>query len=574
MTKLVWRIALSVVVVGGFLAFKPAIEEQVLHIEGQEDIGESATDLYQLVALVGAGLIAIILFRGLTQVASAGRAIARFEQPYRTLLAAEKQRHQQALAEWQAAVRRHHDAADRAQRQWADGPRWFPVYPASEPTRIDIVGGDSRRNGWASLLVTLGTSVLARRHQITLLDLTGQDVGGGLLGVAQAYGLATRRIDLPGDGLDTVLLHGLDGPDIAESLAYALSSGPGPGSGSGDQRQERALTREVVERVVDCLDGAISFGRIAAGIDVLRQVTPPAGLAAEEISRLAENVGELGRDEWTTRQMHFVASQLRALDEVTLLEGLPPDAVDTQPLWDPCPVRVVATEGGPDDRKELLDRLLVQLAQRALGQPGQVEGFLVVAGADDLGATALEILSDHARNAGVRLVLLINQPQGDLERTLGTGGAVCIMKMYNHRDANIAADFVGRGYKFVVSQVTFQVGKTFSDGGGDNFSAATNEGSSRKRTRARARDISESRGHTWSGTRNWSLADNVSDSRTSTRVYELTVEPQQILGLPETAFILVDNSGPMRQVVVADSNPGICLLDRVALTAAAPETGA
>jgi len=36
------------------------------------------------------------------------------------------------------------------------------------------------------------------------------------------------------------------------------------------------------------------------------------------------------------------------------------------------------------------------------------------------------------------------------------------------------------------------------------------------------------------------------------------------MGMPETAFLLVDSSGPERQVVMADANPGICLDSRAA----------
>ena len=89
----------------------------------------------------------------------------------------------------------------------------------------------------------------------------------------------------------------------------------------------------------------------------------------------------------------------------------------------------------------------------------RLSGFLVVAGADQLGARVLAVLSDHARLAGIRLMLMIDQPQGDLEKTVGTGGAVCIMKMYNHRDAAVAAELIGKGYKFVVNQVTRQAGQ-------------------------------------------------------------------------------------------------------------------
>jgi hypothetical protein len=230
-------------------------------------------------------------------------------------------------------------------------------------------------------------------------------------------------------------------------------------------------------------------------------------------------------------------------------------------------VSLIATDGGRHDRKELVDRLLVQLAQRAMDGRRWPGGFLVVAGADHLGASTLQALSEHARHAGVRLILMIDQPQGDLEKSAGTGGAVCIMKMYNHRDATVAAEFIGKGHKFVVNQITRQVGSTFTDGGGDSFAANTNDSNQNKQRRSgtvgKPTGVSDSRGHTWTGTRNWSTADNVSTSTGTSRVYEFTVEPLEILGMPETAFILVDNSGQGRRVVMADANPGICLRDRI-----------
>jgi hypothetical protein len=167
---------------------------------------------------------------------------------------------------------------------------------------------------------------------------------------------------------------------------------------------------------------------------------------------------------------------------------------------------------------------------------------------------------------------MIDQPQGELEKTVGVGGAVCVMKMYNHRDANVAAEFIGKGHKFVVNQVTRQVGKSFADGGGDSFNATTNQGTNAKQnkfgTRGKGQGLSDSRGHTWTGTRTWQNTDNISTSSASGRVYEFVVEPAEILGMPETAFILVDNGGHGRRVIMVDGNPGICLLDRVATTLA------
>jgi hypothetical protein len=557
-SRLIWRLAFTVVLVFAFVTFQVVIEQNVT------DLGESAQKVYGVVIIV-AGLILVIgVLRALGAVRQASRGIRNFEQPYRTLRAAERMRHEQALREWDGTVRRHQQEtaeANQAAARRAAGPLWYPVHPVSEPTRVDVFGGDPRRHGWASILVTLGSSVLAGGHRLTVLDLTGQDVGGGLLRVAAAAGLRSREIELD-DGTELDLFDGLPRPEIAECLAYALT---GRAEG-GDLRQERALVTEVLRHVVDSLDGTVTFARLAAGVQVLRQGSPGDALSEDEVSRLAAHVGDLDPNEWTARQLRFIASQLGVLDRLAPGTGI------QRPLWTQDALSVIATPGGRDDRKELIDRLLVALAERGMAGTGRFATFLAVAGADHLGADTLRVLSEQARHANVRLLLMIDQPQGDLEKTAGTGGAVCIMKMYNHRDASVAAEFIGKGHRFVINQVTRQVGQTFTDGGGDSFAATTGQGSSTKQRRSggagRGTGLSDSRGHTWTGVRNWSSADNVSTSTSSSRVYEFVVEPHEILGMPETAFILVDNSGQGRQVLMADGNPGICLLDRVATSRA------
>jgi hypothetical protein len=291
---------------------------------------------------------------------------------------------------------------------------------------------------------------------------------------------------------------------------------------------------------------------------VLRQGPGHDRLSTEEVSRLAAHIGDVDQTEWATRLLGFMASQLERLHELDPAPG-------GGPLWTGDAVTLVATEGGRGDRKELADRLLVRLARAAMDGGRWRSDLLVVAGADHLGATELRALSDHARTAKVRLVLMIDQPQGDLEKSVGTGGAVCFMKMYNHRDAGVAAEFIGKEHRFVLNQLTRQLGSSFTDGGGDSFAANTNTGTNadqrRSGARGRGTGLSDSRGHAWTGTRNWSQADNVSDSTTSTRVHEFRIEPEQLLGMPETAFVLVDNTGQGRRVALADCNPGLCQLD-------------
>lgn len=536
-------------------------------LDQRERLDASQTKLATAAVAIVGGLALLSLLRALSLVITTSRAVHNFEKPYLLLRSEERERYLAAAAEWDAAMRARRDAnTPKKAKTPKGGPQWYPVLPMAEPQRVDVLGGDTGRHGWAGLLVTVGSSALAAGRHVTVLDLTGQDVAGGLLAVAQARSLSTDRIDLPMDSPQINFLGSIARREIPECLSYVFTGR----RESGDLRVERALIAEALGIVVGCLDGRLTFSRLAAGIQVLRSAVPAEVLDDAEAARLAGRVGDLGSDEWTLRQLRFLASQLAMLDEPVGPSGAAgPDRL----LWSGAHVCVVAGSGGRGDRRELQDRLVLQLAQHALQDGGRFAGLLAVAGADQLGAAALERLSDHARQAGVQLMMMIDQPQGELERIAGTGGAVCVMKMYNHRDAAIAADFIGREHKFVVSQVTAQLGRSFSDGGGDNFSASSNQSTNSRsglfRETGRRTGVGESRGHTWTGARTWTATQNASDSTATSRVYEFAVEPQQILGMPETAFIMVDNTGPARRVVMADSFPGICLFDGVSATPAA-----
>ncbi|HEX7659778.1 MAG TPA: hypothetical protein VF444_09875 [Pseudonocardiaceae bacterium] len=552
-SRLVWRLALLVIAAFAFTTYQLVIEARI------DEYGSSAHQVYVVVLIVVAALLALAVIRAAAGVRFANRNIRNFEQPYLAMRSDEQQRHQQALAQWERTIRQHTADADQAARAAtaaANGPQWYPVRPASEPTRVDVFGGDPRRHGWASLLVTFGTSLLSAGQRITVLDLTGQEVGDNLVRVAGAVGMRTSTVRLyPDQPSDVDLLAGLGPRDVAECLGHALT-----GRADGDRREERALAVDLLRRVLGCLHGPVTFARLAAGLRVLRQGGGDAALSDTEIAALAGHIGDVDQTEWTTRQLRYLASQLDLLAEVA-------PAGHGRPLWTNDPVCLVATEGGRGDRKELTDRTVVRLVQQAMTSPQWMGRLLVVAGADHLGAAELRMLSERARNAKVRLVLMIDSPQGELEKEAGTGGAVCFLKQYNHRDASIAAEFIGKEHRFVISQLTRQVGSTFTDGGGDSFAANTGAGTESKQrrfgTRGRATGLSDSRGHAWTGTRNWSNADNVSSSTGSSRVYEFRVEPDQLLGMPETAFFLVDNTGQGRRVVLADCNPGLCQVDRV-----------
>ncbi|MFC7619033.1 hypothetical protein [Microlunatus sp. GCM10028923] len=552
-TRVFWRGACILVLLAAFSTYRFVIEEQA------DEFGAGA--VLDVAFLAAAGLLALWVLRAVAGLWYAVRNLRNFERPYLIMRDEERARHDQALQRWSIAQRQHAQSAaavaqDAARR--AGGALWFPVRPAGQPTRVDVFGGDPHRHGWASLLVTLGGSMLAAGHRITLLDLTGSDVGGGLLEIARVAGRTTRTV-----AFDDVLrpppcaaLSGLSREQIADRLGRVLTGG------EEDRQEECRVITDVLRAVLDCLDGAPTFGRLAAGIRVLRKGRAD-DLSDVEVTRLVERIGDIDQDDWTSRLLRHAASQLDLLHRF-----IPVDASGF-PLWSRDSVSVLATDGRRDDLHRPIEELLIQLVEQEIDRGG-LDGVLVVAGADHLGERTLRSLSDRARRGGVPLVQLIEQPQGHWETSLGSGGAVLIMKLYNHREANLAAEFIGKGHRFVVNQVTRQVGTTLTEGGGDSFAANTSQASGRKQSRSgvpgRRQNLSDTRGHAWTGTRNWTMADNLGTSTSTSRVYEFAVEPTEILDLPETAFILVDNTGPARQVTFADSNPGICMLDRVSDT--------
>ncbi|MGA6164619.1 hypothetical protein [Amycolatopsis magusensis] len=553
--KVVVRGTLAVLAFLAFGVYQVTIEEQV------SSAGRDAAQVYGYVLPAAGLLMALWVVSALFEIRRTAADIHRFRRPYLAMRAAGKQRHQHAVAEWEAAKRQHDQQVQAARqglvRQQA-GPQWYPVHPAAEPTRVDIIGGDPDRYGWACLLVMFGTSLLARGHRLTVLDLTGQRAGSRLVRVAAARGLDTVEAALD-DGTDFDLFAGLGPDEIAGTLAYVLTGRAKPEG--GEQHHERALATEVLGKVLSCLEYPATFARLAAGLRVLRRAAEPEVLTPQEVERLIGGIGDIDQNDWTARHLRLWAAELDVLHRVA-----PGGQRPLWTLWTRHALSVLATPGGNDDRKELIDRLLVHLARRAIRSPGLRGSYLAVAGVDRLGATAVRALSEEARAAGVRLVLFLDQPQDDLEKIVGTGGAVCVMKMYNHKDATVAAEFIGKGHKFVVNQLTHQSGRTFGDGGGDNFSATTGNGStsgSRKQ-----RGSSDSRGHTWAGNRTWSSAENISTSISTSRVYEFITDTQAILGMDPTEFILVDNSGRGRRVVLANCHPEICLFDRVSGTPA------
>jgi hypothetical protein len=453
---------------------------------------------------------------------------------------------------------------------------WFPLGLLSSPSRVDVFGGTG--DGWASLLTTAGASVLAAGRNVLVLDLSEAQVASGLAPLAASWGVPVTELELPRDQAQLDLVGDLPAEDLAEVLADAVGSmRPGPA-----QVDLQALDAELLRAVADRLDGPVTAGRLAAGLNVLRRVYDLSGsgpLSTPELARLTSYVdGVGGQRDQVQQELQFLAGLL------DLLASADPPAIadagrlDGSPsgLWPGEGLVVVSTFSPHLRRKDVLDRVLFARTLHELRsrRPAGAPDVLVVAGADHLGRESLEAMARQARRVGVRLVLLMERLRSELRELLGSSdSAAVLMRLGNAQDAAAAAEFIGRGHRFVLSQLTEQAGRTLTEGtatstGGAEGTTVT-DGTTRGHgpggvTSGRSKSVAESRTRSWQDTASRSQAESTMTGETRSRVYEFAVEPTTIQALPATAFILVEAGGSGRRVVLGDCNPGICLYDRVA----------
>lgn len=474
---------------------------------------------------------------------------------YESYVSAEWSRFQAAAEDWQARVIEH-DRHEHA--RIASAVLWYPVQPTQRWSQVNVFGGTA--DGWASLLATLGLSLLSAGSRLLVMDFTERGVARDLAALADTVGYAVRTDLVPGECI--VGVDGLSAAEAGELVADALDGFRGQ---HPDTERAHAFDSEAIEAVCAQLGSRYSFERIAAGLAVARRTfdtdcpSPVTAAEIRQLNRVNEILGSLLSD---NDELRFLTAAMR------LVAGRSARAPIVEPIWPQAGLRVIATSDANARRTRLLNRLVFfrVLHEIRSGIVDANAGAVLVAGADQLSASELEALAHDADRAGLRLVVICEHLRGDHARLLGAhGSAALLMRLGPTEEAVAAADFVGRGHRFVLSQLSEQIGRSFTDGvsdtAGDSVTSTITETYSPTSTGS---SDSRSRAATWSRTRSLSWGHNTSGTHTWARAYEYAVEPTTFQSLPVTAFMWVENSGKDRRVVAGDCNPGIALLDRVA----------
>ncbi|MEV7582360.1 hypothetical protein ACIRUY_23715 [Streptomyces erythrochromogenes] len=456
---------------------------------------------------------------------------------------------------------------------------WYPISLTSGPSRIDVFGGTG--NGWASLLATLGGPVLGGGRPVVVLDLTQQAVALELAGLAARREVNVAHVPMPGALLGMDLREEFTSEELAETFAETLASMRPPGA----DIDLRTIDVDVIHTVTDLLQGPVTLARLAAGLRVLLRVydvdpSSPGPLSPAEIESITRAIDLVGQGERVQNELRYVRAQMELLAKAEAADT--PDT-PASAWWKPGSLTIVTTEDRVHRRKDLTDRfvffrLLHTLRGRSVAAGS---GTLVVAGADHLGREALETMARQARTAGVRLVFLLEHlREAAVQVAGGSDSATIFMRMGNGEEAKAAAQFIGQEHKFLVNQLTRQIGETLTEGRGSSYSYqrgvsdtdGVNRGGSSSWSGSDYNSGSNwgtSRSTTTSLSRSWQDSTNTSTARSTTtgenlsRVYEFAVEPTQLQALPPTGLLLVEAGPHGRRVVFGDCNPGITLLPRL-----------
>jgi hypothetical protein len=376
-----------------------------------------------------------------------------------------------------------------------------------------------------------------------VLDFTREQVADGLPAFAARADLPARVVSLPEQMELLDPLDGLTWRQIADVLAEALYTDGVPGSGSPQALSDaRSASARILGKVCEALDGErITVARVCAALRaVLREDDERGGsvrLTADQVERLDGLFGEASR-----RQAEPVLAALEArlerLAAVGAGGGVGTDE-KVQPLVSDASLEVIRFTARLDDlSSELLARVLIQAL--VAGAWDARPGTLMVAATDGLNSRWLERLQQVAEQRQVRVVYLFRHAREETAPLLG-GGPTFLMQLGNTAEATMAAEFIGRDHRFVLSQ--FTVGAT------EGTSDSLNVGSTFQRSATKGwRSSSMSTSHSTNTSRTTGSSDSLADTRGRQRTYEFTVEPTALQTLPETAFIYIDpqRQGPTR----------------------------
>ncbi|MGW0946068.1 hypothetical protein ACWD4O_26515 [Streptomyces sp. NPDC002623] len=527
----------------------------------------------------------VVLVLGLARLALAQQKLSSATGALTAQHGALEQRFQSSWQVWQQR-RQYHESQ---QEQWVRSLDAWGTRPIGPDTRrLDVFGGSQR--GREGFLTVFGTSTLQERPVI-VVDLTQALVCRELSMLAEAAGVPVDVQLLPGRMAESSIVGGLAPHELVHALVEAVH-GDNPEAG----RAERAVDTRILTQLCGALGADVSLARLGAGLRVLMGETDDTKcLGRDERNRIADDLLNDKNKDQVRDSLFRLVSFVHPLEQLGTARG------GRGPGYLTC---LALDFGAGSASTELLADLAVQSVMRRLSTFEETAPSVVVAlGEQGLQRRHLEQLAQVCERRGAQLVLSHPHLRDAAEQMIG-GGTVAFMKLGNHQEANVAADFIGREHSFVLHSLTDTEGRTVNtsvartigssvsrgtthsesvtrgsnwgsssstsyQAGASPFSASTSTSTSSGGSYSETTGISTSVTHSTneSTTRTTGDSDSTSLATGRQRVYEYVLEPTQLQALAEFSLLVVERrAGGAVQVHPVDCNPNIVFLDRVSMS--------
>ena len=481
--------------------------------------------------------------------------------------AAHLQNYEELHQQWQ---RNRNEYENDFRRKIDASSEWGVLRPRRTTGRVDVYGGSPFE--WEALIVTLGASILGTGSCLSIIDLSQSGVASALYHRTKQHGFSAWKLSLPEQQEDFNLLAALSPIEVTDMLVEALHS-----DDKEENKEGRSIDTRIIKGICQCLSQPLTIQRIHAGLLVLlRQGRDLTLLKNEERTKIFDLFQE---DYLTQIRQRLVALESQLYDLRQIGEQ---SNVEDGSSQNNHALRILKlSAAGATLDNDIFVSFLVQRQIRLLRSQSQEESgthdsVLMIAGVDNLKPKLLERLDNLSKRHGIRLIYLFEHLRRDaLELLGGSNSTVVFMRLGNAKEAAAAAEFIGRGYKFVM--------KGFSENEGENesrnigYSTGVNKsvGVSKSAQWLSVPSHSISSGVSMATNAGESLGTNKGTSQSHERVYEFEVEPTFLQSLPTTSLLLVEQGNfvsgqPVqliqeggRRVQIGYCDPDILLLPRV-----------
>jgi hypothetical protein len=443
-------------------------------------------------------------------------------------------------------------------------PIWFPVPVFGGADVLPSYGGTAAM--WGRLAATV--ALMATRAgfaRIRLVNLTQSTVFDTIHRVAAKGGpISVRSDELSANGSTFDPFGNLAADELASLVVDVLRLSP-DAHGLRSALHDKGQLIEIARR----LSGNVHLGRLHDAVAVaLDGQHAPAGasLSRAERDKLTDY-----HDDVVGRRPPVAArlGDLRLELEQLLCYGQQQNQRPSRTGSVGQQVRTLELAQGRATQDHQLGReLLSRAVARGFSTRVAGEDLLVVIGADLLSAEVLDHLTGSAGQPGKRLVLLFTKITDAAERVLGHGGSGCavFLRLPNHQDARIAAEYLGREFTFVVNGFSIADGDTEQWTESYGKSSGINVGNSTTTTHSAGsagtklnfgRSFGSTVSTSFSSGTNQSSSTGGSRQRTHTtslgRTHEYVLQPETFQHLPDDLMLVVDR----RTVVLASCDPEI-----------------